>query len=242
MFSKAIFTCTAALLAQSIQAQECAQHYPLVKDFSFEMQHYRKASKKGSNYLPNGKVVHTVQQVESTTSGKKAVIETVRISEKGKRGVPITYTVECNAGVVKIDTRAAMRDTDDPSTSYGNYCFIELPSQPEVGMALGECTFTCLDKKNNRFAKIDILDRKITAKESITIASGTFEAFVIEYEMRTTYTQGFTVMFIKHHKDWYVTGKGFVRTENFRPSSGTIKNEYNPGDQPLHYSELTATH
>jgi hypothetical protein len=92
---------------------------------------------------------------------------------------------------------------------------------------------------------VRIVNRKITGKETITVKAGTFEAYVIEYDMFMVLEQGLRVGFEKHHKDWFVPGKGFVKTESYktRPNKRYEPGEkppYTPGDKPLFSSELVS--
>lgn len=218
----------AGLIHSGLWAQSCDIYHPLVKDFSFEIQHY------GKNKKVMGNALHIVQSVEPTSAGSKAVVEMVMTTPKGKSGAPIRYTVECNGGAVKIDTRSALSGPPDPAFKDEGSCFTDLSSTLGVGQAFPDCQFSSTGK--NSYSEIKIYNRKVVAKETVTVTAGTFDAYLIEYEMTTVIkSPGIKLTLNKHHKDWYAPGKGFVKTESFKPNS-----KYTPGDEALFSSELVA--
>lgn len=225
-----VFYCVLQFATYCVKAQECSAYVPFVKGFTSETQHYRKNGK------PNGKTILTVVDVQSTANGKIATIETKGVSLKGEVIEPgVRYTVTCSDGVTRIDTRAAisgppMADTQDEQGS----CFTELPANIEVGHTFEDCVFS--SKNKGAYFETQILNRKVTGKETVTVAAGTFEAFVVEYDMSTVMRHGLTVVFTKHHRDWYAPGKGLVKTESFQPDRKHAR--YKPGDSPFFYSEL----
>jgi hypothetical protein len=212
---------------QAIQAQECSMYHPLVKDAVYETQFYLKNGK------PNGKQIHKVVNVESTSTGARATIEISVVMPKGSTQVSHTYTVECNAGTIKIDLRAKLSGKPNPDFKDEGSWILEIPSNPEIGSTLSNGKFSSTGK--NSYYETFIENVKITGKESITTVAGTFEAYIVEYDMGTVMTRGASAVFYKHHKDWYAPGKGLVRSESFDP-----KKTYKPGDPYFFYSELVA--
>jgi hypothetical protein len=212
-----------------VKAQACTNYIPFIKGFTSETQEYRKGGK------PNGKIILTVVDVQSTENGTLATIETKSVSPKDEVSEHTRYTVLCNNGVTKIDTRAALSGPPnaDVKEERGS-CFTEFPATIEVGHVFEECLFSY--KRKGAYFETRIFNRKVTAKETVTVAGGTFEAFVIEYDMTTLMQQGIDAMFTKHHRDWYAPGKGLVKTESFQP--GNKHSRYKPGDTPFFYSEL----
>jgi hypothetical protein len=216
--------------AYYVSAQECSAYVPFVKGFTSETQEYRKGAK------PNGKTILTVVDVQSAANEKIAIIETKSLTPKGELSGPGTrYTVTCSNGITKIDTRAALSAPPDADVKEERgACFTELPATIEVGHTFEECLFSY--KRKGAYFETRLFNRKITGKETVTVAAGTFEAFVIEYDMTTMMKQGIDAIFTKHHRDWYAPGKGLVKAENFQP--GRKQSPYKPGDSPFFYSEL----
>jgi hypothetical protein len=213
---------------QTIFAQECSMYYPLVKDAVYETQFYLKNGK------PNGKQIHKVVSVETTSTGTKATIEiSVVMPKKEAAEVSHTYTVECGNGTIKIDQRARLSGKPNPDFKDEGSWILEIPSNPEIGSTLSNGKFSSTGK--NSYFETIAENVKITGKESITTPAGTFEAYIIEYDMGTIMSRGASAAFYKHHKDWYAPGKGLVRSESFDP-----KKTYKPGDPYFFYSELAA--
>jgi hypothetical protein len=219
-----------ALIVLQLQAQNCAMYHPLTKGFSAEFQSYRK------NKKPNGKAIHTVKDVQPAGNGVKATIEIVNTDPNGKPGPTVTYTVECQGGVTRIDTRAAISGPPDPAYTDEGSCFTELPADMNVGHVFNDCLFS---SKAKAYFEVKIYNRKVTGKETITVGAGTFDAFVIEYDMHSVMRQGMEVEFDKHHKDWYAPGKGLIKTESYQP--GHKRNRYQPGDIAFFSSEMISS-
>lgn len=215
-----------------VTAQDCSTYVPFVKGFTSETQEYRKGGK------PNGKTILTVVDVQSTANEKIATIETKSLTPKGQvTGPGARYTVTCVNGVSKIDTRAALSAPPDANVKEERgSCFTELPATIEVGRTFEECLFSY--KRKGAYFETRLFNRKVTGKETVTVAAGTFDAFVIEYDMTTKMKQGIEAIFTKHHRDWYSPGKGVIKSENFQP--GKKESPYKPGDSPFFYGELIA--
>jgi hypothetical protein len=222
-----------------LAAQQCDQYHPLTKGLTLEYQAYRK------NNTPNGKAIHTIQQVEQINGGTKATIAIEGFAPNGKKGTTTFYVVECSDGVTRIDTRAMLSGPPDPDFIDEGSCITAFPLKPEVGLDFPDCFFSSKGKKNSYYSEVRLVNRKITGKETVTVKAGTFEAYVIEYDMFTVFEQGIRAGFEKHHKDWFVPGKGLVKTESYktRPNKRYEAGEkppYSPGDKPLFSSELVS--
>jgi hypothetical protein len=102
-----------------------------------------------------------------------------------------------------------------------------------VGHVLADCQFSSKDK--HAYFEVRLYNRKVTGNEIVTVAAGTFNTFVIEYDMKTVMDQNKIIhaVFEKHHKEWYAPGKGIVKTESFQPNK-----PYKAGDEPLFSSEM----
>jgi hypothetical protein len=227
------------LLLSEIAAAQCNQYPPLTKGLTLEYQAYRR------NNTPNGKATHTVQQVEQINGGTKATIAIEGFAPNGEKGTTTFYSVECRDGVIRIDTRAMLSGPPDPDFIDEGSCITEFPPQPEVGLDFSDCLFSSKGKKNSYYSEVRIVNRKITGKETVTVKAGTFEAYVIEYDMFTVFEQGLRAGFEKHHKEWFVPGRGLVKAESYktRPNKRYEPGEkppYTPGDKALFSSELVS--
>jgi hypothetical protein len=234
-----IFTIACLFYGDILVAQECTQYLPLTKGATFEYQAYRK------NKIPDAKAIHTVQQVEQVNGGTKATIAIENFNAKAKKGTTTYYSIECRGGITRIDTRAMLSGAPDPDLIDEGSCITELPAQPEIGLTFVDCFYSSKSKKNSYYTEVRIVNRVITGKETVTVKAGTFEAYVIEYDMFTVFEQGIRAGFEKHHKDWFVPGKGIIKAENYktRPNKRYKPGEkppYTPGDQAIFSSELAS--
>lgn len=71
---------------------------------------------------------------------------------------------------------------------------------------------------------MEMVDRKVEGKESLTTSAGTFDCYVISYT--TEMKMGLNTMF--KNKEWIAEGVGMVKSEN-----------YNKNGKLMGYSELT---
>jgi hypothetical protein len=214
-------------LQYPVQAQECNTYIPFVKGYRSETQMYR------GNKKPNGKTILTIVDVQPTADSTVAIIEIKDFDPKGKPiGTGYYYNATCINGITKMDTRAAMGGPPNPKFTEGS-CFTEFPADIQVDLALENCQFS--SKEKGLYYEVQLYNRKFTSNEVVTVAAGTFNTFLIEYDMRTTMVQNkiLNVVFEKHHKEWYAPGKGLVKSESYQPNK-----PYKSGDEPMFSSEM----
>ncbi|HEX2899760.1 MAG TPA: hypothetical protein VHS96_08580, partial [Bacteroidia bacterium] len=90
------------------------------------------------------------------------------------------------------------------------------PKGLAVGTALPDAGMTMTASMSGMTVmstKIRVFNRKVTGKESLTTAAGTFSCIVIEEDVESQ-MMGMNVQ--THTKSWYSLGVGMVRTESSR--------------------------
>ena len=205
----------------SLSQNACKAYYPFEEGTKFEITNYNKKGKK------EGVVKYEVTNV----NGNEATIKTVIFDAKGKEITTSNYKVMCEGNKVSIDFKSLInpdmlkqyKDMDMDITGTN----IELPNDLQVGQSLKDANMNMAINMGGitMNMKIDMLNRKVDKKESITTPAGTFDCFALSYdnEMKMGMKMKFKI------KEWIAEGVGMVRNES-----------YNKNGKLMGYSELTS--
>jgi hypothetical protein len=205
----------------SLSQNACKSYYPFEEGTKFEITNYNKKGKK------EGVVKYEVTDV----NGNEATIKTVIFDAKGKEITTSNYKVMCEGNKVSIDFKSLInpdmlkqyKDMDMDITGTN----IELPNDLQVGQSLKDANMNMAINMGGitMNMKIDMLNRKVDKKESITTPAGTFDCFALSYdnEMKMGMKMKFKI------KEWIAEGVGMVRNES-----------YNKNGKLMGYSELTS--
>lgn len=203
-----------------ISQNACEAYYPFEKDVKFEITSFNKKGKKESA------VKYEIVEV----SNNVATVKTIISDEKDKEITTTSYNITCEGENISIDFKSMMspdlfkqyKDMDMEMTGSN----IELPNNLQVGQVLKDANLKmALNMGGIKMnMTLDVVNRKVESKESITTAAGTFECYVLSYtsEMKMGMKMSF------HIKEWVAKGVGLVRSES-----------YNKKDKLMGYSELT---
>lgn len=210
-------------------AQENSMFYPLVKDATYKL---TSVNKKGK---PTGSEIHKILSVESVGGGTRATIECTTFDPKNRAQTIFTYDVEVTNDVTKIDWRARLNGIQNaipaPLMKEAYPCYLELPNNPQVGQTLRDCT-VAYEKGRAQYAA-QFYDIQIIGKETITIGGTSYEAYILQYGFLTHIKEGLDIKFNKYHKDWYVPGKGMVKS-----TCSNSSKEPKPTDEMNFFTEL----
>lgn len=199
----------------------CSSYYPFKQGTKFQITSFNTKGKKES--------VMDYEIVSITNN--EATINTKVSDAKGKETTSASYKMTCDGDGVSIDFKSLMnpelleqyKDMEVDLTGTN----IELPNNLSVGQSLKDAqvkmTINMGGMKMNM--NIDMVNRKVNGKESITTAAGTFNCFALSYntEMKMGIKQSFEL------KEWIAEGVGLVKSET-----------YNKGGKLMGYSELTS--
>ncbi|MGB5419871.1 hypothetical protein [Algibacter sp.] len=205
----------------SLAQNACKAYYPFEEGTKFEITNYDKKGKK------EGIVNYEVTQVNNNV----ATIKTIIFDDKGKEVTTMEYQIVCEGDKISIDFKSMMnpdmfkqyKDMEMDITGTN----VELPNNLQVGQTLKDANMNmAIDMGGLKMnMSVDMLNRKVEKKESITTPAGTFECFALSYdnEMKMGLKMSFKI------KEWISEGIGVVRNES-----------YNKNGKLMGYSELTS--
>ncbi|GAL68911.1 TapB family protein [Jejuia pallidilutea] len=199
----------------------CNAYYPFKEGVTFEMTNYSKKGKKES----------AVEYHVSEINGNTATIKTTVVDDKNKEITTTSYEVTCYGNTISIDFKSMINpdilkqykdmDMDISGTN------IELPNDLDIGKKLKDANMVMSINMGGITMNMtmDMVNRTVDAKESITTPAGTFNCFAISYEsqVKMGIKTSFTI------KEWIAEGVGVVKTES-----------YNKKGKLMGYSELTS--
>lgn len=216
-----LFVCTLFFSATAISQNTCEAYYPFEEGAKFEITSFNKKGKKESI------VNYEVTKIDNNV----ATIKTKISDEKGKEITTTNYQITCEGSSISIDFKSMMNPDlfkqykDMEMEMTGNN--IELPNDLQVGQTLKDANLNMAMNMGGlkMNMSLDMINRKVNAKESITTPAGTFDCYALSYttEMKVGMKMIFKI------KEWIAKGVGVVKSES-----------YNKNGKLMGYSELTS--
>lgn len=216
----------ALFISESLLAQECHGFFPFEPDTKLEMTYYDKKGKTSSSSEM------TILDIVEMDGIVEAHVASVLKDKKGEEVVSGDYRILCKENGYEVDV-SNMVNPEMLQATHGMELDITgdalvFPKELTVGETLPD-GYTTIEVRSNDMKimtmTIEIVDRKVEAKESITTPAGTFECYKLSYQMNSK------VAFMKKNYktiQWIADGVGVVRDET-----------YNKKDKLESYSELT---
>lgn len=204
----AICFLSTAAVAQS----SCSKFYPFSEGASTQLSMYDKKGKLSAM------VEYTVNNVASTAEGDTATMTQKLIDDKGNLVSSSDYTILCREGLVSIDFNSLSRP--EMLQAFGNAetevtgTNIDLPNDLTVGQELPDGGINIVVSLSgiNMNMNIDIINRKVEGKESVTTPAGTFDCYVISSTTKMKMGTNMT----RHSKQWIAEGVGVVKMEDYK--------------------------
>lgn len=198
-------------LGLTMKAQSCSDYYPMKKGTTYELKRYDKKDK-----LESVKFYEIV-----ASSGSSATIHTIVTNKDNEEIINAEYEMICEGDKVSIDMNKVLSETLTSSLAKsGSEASAEvrgtslvIPNNLEVGQTLPDSDIDMdieAGSINLNFS-IKNLEKKVVAKESVTVPAGTFDCVVIEQhtETKMMITKKGTV------KMWLAKGVGVVKQEDY---------------------------
>jgi hypothetical protein len=212
---------TLFISASAICQNTCSAYYPFNEGAKFQITNFDKKSKKES----------TIDYEIVSIKNNVATINTKIYDDKDKEITTASYEITCNGDGISIDFKSLInpemlkqyKDMEIDMTGTN----IDLPNNLSIGQSLKDAQLSMSLNMGGMKMNMDVnmINRKVNAKESITTSAGTFNCFAISYntEMKVGIKQSFEM------KEWVAEGVGVVKSET-----------YNKGGKLMGYSELTS--
>lgn len=212
-FLSALAICTLNVCTVSAQNNLCDNGYmPFSEGVSFELTTYNKKDKVSSV------VKHEITEVEGSTSEYTAQVKTQVFDDKGKPTVNGSYTIQCTEDGIGIDMSTMMSQESMAAFSSmdvdvtGDALIIPNTLSPGQTLPDGEMQMQAsMSGMSLMKLNMQVTDRKVESRESITTPAGTFDCVKIT---QTTTLDGFGKNAYTS-TSWYAKGVGMVRTENY---------------------------
>ncbi|MGB7396128.1 MAG: hypothetical protein WA913_17230 [Pricia sp.] len=191
----------------------CSKFYPLEEGVSVK---YTMYDKKGK---PDGTTDYQVTSVTDSGSETQATMQIQFTDKKGKEVFDTDYAFTCTGSGVRIDYNSLMptemleqfKDLEYEITGTD----IEVPNDLSVGQNLEDANVTMSISMAgmNMDMSVDMVNRTVEKKESVTTPAGTFDCFVVYGDTESK------VMGRSHtfpNRLWLAEGVGMVKQETYK--------------------------
>ncbi len=211
---KALFILSIMLfLFWNMDAQDCSKFYPMTEGATFQYTNYNKKGKT------DGIADYKITEVSNNGGSTQATMSIALKDEKGKEIYNSSYSFSCADNKVSIDYESLfpenmieqMGDMEMEITGTD----IEIPNNLTVGESLPDAnvSMTMSVAGMNMKTTVNILNRKVEKKETVTTAAGEFDCYVI-YSDSQTQAMGMNRTFPS--RLWLAEGVGMVKQETYK--------------------------
>jgi hypothetical protein len=214
---KFLFTVLAAcLFTFALSAQDCSGYYYLQNNKTIELSIKNKRGKD------DGKVIYTISDVKKNGGATTASVKSEVFDKKGKSIAKSAAAVKCRNGSIMMDIKMFIPSQQgqqvDPASAKIDDVYIEYPGNMKVGDVLNDGRMSGDVKMQGGMEakmEMEITNRKVEAKESVTTPAGTWQCFKITYNSKfTTRIAGIGIPIKMEITEWYAPGFGLVKSES----------------------------
>lgn len=212
--TKAIFPITMLcfLALPMMQAQDCSAYFPFKKGATMAYTTYDDKDKVLASQTQKVTIIE-----DKGDDGLVAQINMVLYDKKGEQSMDGDYKISCKDNTLFMDVTATMPQLTEAFSSMevtmtGNE--LQIPSKLSVGQTLPDASMEIQAASgglNIMKMNIEVVDRKVEAKETVTTPAGTYECYKISQYTNTKMLVGKSFKTV----NWYAANVGLVRTENY---------------------------
>ncbi|WP_340157267.1 hypothetical protein [uncultured Maribacter sp.] len=209
LFTLAFLTCITTSIAQD----NCSKFYPMNEGVSMEYTNYNKKGKVegASSY----KVVKAVNNGNVTNATMAIDLK----DNKGKDAYSTTYNLTCTGNMVTLDYESLL--PSEMMEQYGDMDIeisgndIEIPNDLSVGQKLNDANVAMKISMSgiNMNMTVDMTNRNVEKKESISTPAGTYDCYVLYSENRSKMMMANQVY---PSRVWLAEGVGMVKQETYK--------------------------
>lgn len=205
----------------TIAQNSCSKFYPMEEGTSFQYTNYDKKGKT------EGVLNYSISSVTDNGSSTTATFDMKFVDKKGKDVFNSNYNITCENGVIRIDYKSLF-----PSEMMQQYTEmgiemditgtdIEIPNDLSVGQELADANVSIAMSMSGikMNTTVDQTNRKVEKKESITVAAGTFDCYLVT-ETNISKTMGASIEM--NTKQWLAEGVGMVKQESYKKNGNLM--------------------
>lgn len=205
----------------TIAQNSCSKFYPMEEGTSFQYTNYDKKGKT------EGVLNYTISSVTDNGSSTTATFDMKFVDKKGKDVFNSNYNITCENGVIRIDYKSLF-----PSQMMQQYTEmgiemditgtdIEIPNDLSVGQDLADANVSIAMSMSGikMNTTVNQTNRKVEKKESITVAAGTFDCYLVT-ETNISKTMGASIEM--NTKQWLAEGVGMVKQESYKKNGNLM--------------------
>jgi len=212
---KKIYFVLLLLAAHPAFSQQCGNYYFLQSNKTIEMTITNKKGKEA------GKLIYVISNVANKGNVTSATVNSEFIDKNGKSVSKATNSIQCENGNLMMDMKmfipsAQMEQMGDISAA-GTASYLEYPSTFNQGDALKDASLAMDFKSASGLGghiSIDMTNRKVAGKESVTTPAGTWDCYKITYHSKMVFKMGIGIPMNADVTEWYAPGFGVVKTES----------------------------
>ncbi|MCB0493771.1 MAG: hypothetical protein KDC93_15305 [Cyclobacteriaceae bacterium] len=195
---------------------QCNQYYQLSEGSEWEMESYNAKGKL------TGKQTQKVTSYSGGANSFAATVQSTVYDKKDKEVMKGDLEFKCNNGTMMVDMRNFINE--EQMKAFQNYEMqieadnLEVPNDLSVGQTLkdGSVTLTTSNSPIPMNMSVNITDRKVVAKESITTPAGTFECYKITSKSTVNTKMGIGMTFNFSTVEWLAPKVAVVKSESYR--------------------------
>src|SRR5262249_14156997 len=141
--------------------------------------------------------------------------------KNGKSMSKAANNIRCENGVLLMDMKMLIPSTQQEQmgdmSANGTVSYIQYPMAMNVGDPLNDASFAA-DFASSSGLKgnisINITNRRVVGKESVTTPAGTWDCLKITYHSKMIFKIGIGIPMSADVTEWYAPGFGVVKTES----------------------------
>ena len=196
-------------------SQKCGDYYYLQSNKTIEMTISNKKGKEA------GKLVYVISNLANKGNITTATVNSEFFDKNGKSISKATNNMQCENGILMMDMKmfipSVQQEQMGTTSATGTTTYLEYPSIMKEGDALKDASFS-MDFQSkagiNGHISIDMTNRKIAGRESVTTPAGTWECYKITYHSKMVFKVGIGIPMNADVTEWYAPGFGVVKTES----------------------------
>lgn len=204
-----------ALFCTTLALAQCNSFYVIDEGTAWTYENYNPKGKT------SGKNEQKVTAFNKTATGYKATVASTLWNEKGKKVTEGELELTCDNGTFIMDMRKFI--PEEQQKAFSSYEMkiesenLELPSRLSVGQTLknGSVTLSAVGSPVPMKITVNITDRKVEAKESITTPAGTFDCYKISSKSNTQMQMGINMSLNFSGTEWIAEKVGMVKSESY---------------------------